>query len=99
MRGRLKRVFDIEIEVCDYCAGSVKVIACIEDKAVIEPILGHLKRKGDLPELARISHHPSRQLLLHCSTSGTPDRCIHAVVLRRHYAASCLTFTRSERST
>ena len=51
MRGRLKRVFGIDIEVCDYCAGSVKLIACIEDKAVIEQILGHLKRKGDLPEI------------------------------------------------
>ena len=54
MRGRLKRVFGIDIEVCDYCAGSVKVIACIEDKAVIEQILGHLKRKGDLPELVSL---------------------------------------------
>jgi len=51
---RLKRVFGIDIEVCDYCAGSVKVIACIEDKAVIEQILGHLKRKGDLPELVSL---------------------------------------------
>ncbi len=66
MRGRLKRVFGIDIEVCDYCAGSVKVIACIEDKAVIptalaalagqalEQIPGHLKRKGDLPELVSL---------------------------------------------
>ena len=54
MRGRLKRVFGIDIEVCDYCAGSVKVIACIEDKTVIEQILGHLKRKGDLPELVSL---------------------------------------------
>ena len=44
--------------------------------------------------LARISHHSSRQLLLHCSTS-----CIPAVVLRRRYAALCLTLARSERST
>jgi hypothetical protein len=52
-----------------------------------------------LQDLARISHHPSRQLLLHCSTSGTPDRCIPAVVLWRRNGAPCLTFTRSERST
>jgi hypothetical protein len=47
--------------------------------------------------LTRISHHPSRQLLrnvgpLHCSTSGTPDRCIPAVVLRRRYAEVALIF-------
>ena len=28
---RLKRVFNIDIEVCGRCGGSAKVIACIED--------------------------------------------------------------------
>lgn len=28
---RLKRVFNIDIEVCSRCGGSVRVIACIED--------------------------------------------------------------------
>ena len=28
---RLKRVFNIDIDVCDSCGGSVKVTACIED--------------------------------------------------------------------
>ena len=47
---RLKRVFniniDIDIEVCDHCGGSVKVIACIEDQSVIDSILAHLREKG-----------------------------------------------------
>jgi hypothetical protein len=43
---RLKRVFNIDIEVCEHCGGHVKVIASIEDPAVIEHILKHLKQKA-----------------------------------------------------
>ncbi len=43
---RLKRVFNIDIETCSACGGAVKVIACIEDPAVIEKILTHLDEKG-----------------------------------------------------
>lgn len=39
---RLKRVFTIDIETCEQCAEAVKVIASIEDPAVIQEILGHL---------------------------------------------------------
>ena len=39
---RLKRVFGIEIETCLQCGGKVKVIASIEDPAVIARILGHV---------------------------------------------------------
>ena len=42
---RLKRIFDIEISVCSHCGGQVKVIACIEEQAVIDKILAHLKEK------------------------------------------------------
>ncbi|MCP4044523.1 MAG: IS91 family transposase [Gammaproteobacteria bacterium] len=42
---RLKRVFNIDIEVCSKCGGAVKVIACIEDPVVIEKILTHLGQK------------------------------------------------------
>ena len=42
---RLKRVFDIDIETCSVCGGSMKVIACIEDPAVIKQILAHLRGK------------------------------------------------------
>jgi len=38
---RLKRVFGLEIETCAACGGQVRVIASIEDPAVIGEILGH----------------------------------------------------------
>ena len=37
---------DIDIEVCEKCKGPVKIIACVEDLAVIEKILKHLKEKA-----------------------------------------------------
>ena len=40
---RLKRVFNIDINVCEACGGAVKVIACIEDQGVINQILLHLQ--------------------------------------------------------
>lgn len=39
---RLKRVFNIDIETCSKCGGTVKVIACIEDPVIIDKILTHL---------------------------------------------------------
>jgi len=46
---RLKRVFNIDVEICSHCGGAVKVIACIEDQQVIDKILSHLKKKDGLP--------------------------------------------------
>jgi hypothetical protein len=43
---RLKRVFDIDIETCSVCGGSMKVLAAIEDPVVIKKILTHLRGKG-----------------------------------------------------
>jgi hypothetical protein len=40
---RLKRVFGIDIEACRECGGTVKVIASIEDPAVIKKILVHMQ--------------------------------------------------------
>jgi hypothetical protein len=40
----LKRVFGIEIEHCLRCGGKLKIIASIEDPAVIAKILSHLQR-------------------------------------------------------
>jgi len=61
---RLKRVFAIEIERCRYCGGRIKVIASIEDPALIERILAHVERRAedDLPHLsvgARAPPQPS----------------------------------------
>jgi hypothetical protein len=53
---RLKRVFNIDIEVYSRCGGSVKVIACIEEQDAIDRILAHLESKEHntpaLPHLA-----------------------------------------------
>jgi hypothetical protein len=46
---RLKRVFNIDVSVCPKCGGESKVIASIEDQAVIDKILQHLQAKGALP--------------------------------------------------
>ena len=54
---RLKRVFNIDIEVCDNCGGTVKIIVeasnrCIEDQDIIDRILAHLRHKQqDAPTL------------------------------------------------
>jgi hypothetical protein len=42
---RLKRVFKIDIETCDKCGGDVRIIASIEDPAVIRTILAYLDKK------------------------------------------------------
>ena len=42
---RLKRVFDIDITLCEHCGGQVKIIACIEDRATIDKILAHMTKK------------------------------------------------------
>ena len=46
---RLKRVFNIDVSVCPTCGGDSRVIACIEDQAVIDKILAHLMKQGALP--------------------------------------------------
>ena len=53
---RLKRVFAIEIKRCWRCGEQLRVIASIEDQAVIERILDHLGRASESLDLA----HPSR---------------------------------------
>ena len=47
---RLKRVFDMDMETCDQCGGTVKVIAYIEAPAVIKKILDHLDKKSALAQ-------------------------------------------------
>ncbi len=43
---RLKRVFNIDVETCSECGGDVRIIASIEDPAVIQKILAHLDDKA-----------------------------------------------------
>lgn len=45
---RLKRVFNIDVSICTKCGGEARIIACIEDQAIIDRILAHLFKKGAL---------------------------------------------------
>ena len=45
---RLKRVFAIAIETCPHCGGTLRVIACIEEPALIARILGHVQQREEL---------------------------------------------------
>ena len=40
---RLKRVFNIDVEICRACGGAARVIACIEDPVVIKTILAYVE--------------------------------------------------------
>ena len=58
---RLKRVFNIDIEICEHRGGKVKVIASIEDPTVIALILNHLKQKQQTsPEQEQLCLPPER---------------------------------------
>ena len=57
---RLKRVFQVDVETCLICGGTVKVIASVEDQPIIERILRHLAGK-DLPGLWPESRAPPAQ--------------------------------------
>lgn len=64
---RLKRVFNIDITVCEACAKTnIKIIACITEVDVIEKILKHLD-KQDPPIIANTCRAPplieSKQLI------------------------------------
>ena len=47
-------MFKIDIETCRECGGAVKVIACIEDPAIIKKILTHLDRYAPSAETTRL---------------------------------------------
>ena len=66
---RLKRVFNIDIESCEKCGGEVRIIASIEDPAVIRKILGHLPDKASFATTAPLPkcRAPPRTGLLICS--------------------------------
>jgi hypothetical protein len=75
---RLKRFFNIDIEVCGRCGGSVRVIACIEEQDIIDRILAHLRDKEcsytDSPLLAPPSRAPPETLPLFAGSESTTTR-------------------------
>lgn len=62
--GRLKRVFNIDIETCAACGGAVKIIACIEEPATIKKILNHLKKKSGKDEQVQLPANRAPPYLL-----------------------------------
>lgn len=56
---RLKRVFNIDIETCHHCGGHVRIIASIEDPAVIRQILEHLGQRAAAAPIPRSRAPPS----------------------------------------
>ena len=53
---RLKRVFNIDVKTCRVCGAAARVIACIEDPAVISKILKHLQEQSSLDAGLQIAH-------------------------------------------
>ena len=53
---QLKRVFGIEIDTCQCCGGTLRIIASIEQPEVFAKILSYLERTGPQP------HPPQRPL-------------------------------------
>jgi hypothetical protein len=47
----LKRVFNIDVSVCNKCSGKMKIIAAIEDPKVIKKILLHLGLPTKAPKV------------------------------------------------
>ena len=43
---RLKRVFGIDVEICEPCGDIMRIIACIEDPLAIKSILAQLTGKA-----------------------------------------------------
>ena len=60
---RLKRVFNIGIETCSEWGGAVKIVASIEDPAVINQILAHLVEKAAAALLPECRAPPETGLL------------------------------------
>jgi hypothetical protein len=40
---RLKRVFLIDVRVCEHCGGALQIIACIEEDLTVAKILAHVQ--------------------------------------------------------
>jgi len=52
----LKRVFKVDIEACRHYGGSVKSIACTEDRDIIDRTLAHLRENEQNPPDPPVTH-------------------------------------------
>ena len=71
---RLKNVFGIEIDTCQRCGGTLRIIASIEQPEVIGQILAHLERTApsqpNQPERPLVARAPSGKPAC-CELEGT----------------------------
>ena len=58
---RLKRVFKMDVKICETCGGKMKVIASLEDPALIKRCLAPLKNGRGV---AQHPEHPAQLTLL-----------------------------------
>jgi hypothetical protein len=47
---RLKRVFNIDVDTCIHCGGTVRIVASIEEPTAIRAILAHFEQHGALEQ-------------------------------------------------
>jgi hypothetical protein len=67
---RLKRVFNLDLAGCENCGGQVRVLACVEDPAVIGKILEHLATRR--PDDSVRPGRASGRALYALSSAGLP---------------------------
>jgi len=59
----MKRVFDLDVLCCPKCSGRLKLLALIEDPAVIKKILKHLNLPTELPSTCPARAPPKQEQL------------------------------------
>ena len=72
---RLKRVFNIDAEICDQCGSTVKPIACIEDPVLIRKILDHLDNKAAATDQKRLPENRAPPKFV-CETKNDETKAI-----------------------
>jgi hypothetical protein len=68
----LKRVFALDLEHCPICNGPLKLIAVIEQPAVIEKILTHLNLNAHPPPRTPARYDPADEAGLYWNPATTP---------------------------
>jgi len=72
------------VETCRVCGGAAKVIACIEDPAVISKILNHLQQQSPLDSGIRIPILARRRKPV-CSINSAESSCFTHVATRNGF--------------
>ena len=60
----MKRVFEIDVLVCDHCGGRRRIIAFVSETAVVQKILVHLGLPHEPPPIAPARSPPELPLFM-----------------------------------